>query len=254
MNLSRFIWGARRKVNGAKPDVRDRRDVYIQSAGLVSTAPHGGHTLDHGFESKDQDGTGSCCGQGVANAVRDAYLANDIDCPELSALYAYYASRRMWTRKPSDNGTSVRDTIKALKRFGIATEFKWPMMPSRVNRRPYWSAFHSAMDRRGIRGYYRIPKGDLNGVRSAIAAGMPVVGWWRVDSAFMRLGYPGTVGPCRLPFIGNHCMEVPTFYENGDFGIVNSWGARWRHNGRQRVTGAFVQEMNDGWAIDIRSR
>jgi hypothetical protein len=168
-------------------------------------------------------------------------------------LFPYYNARRYHQRSVSDNGTGVRYTIKAAKRFGLTLESVWPMRPAYVNRKPGWNAYRMAHDRHGVRGYYRIPRGDVDSVRRAIASGWPVVAWWVIDQAFKSSKGPTVIGPCDLTKrAGNHCMLIPSYYDNGDLGLLNSWGAGWRHNGRQRVTEAFVAEGRDLWAIDVQ--
>lgn len=251
-NLSRYVLGAKRRVNGAQPDSPDSRDRLITAAPLSKVVPRAA-TVDRGQPPKHQDGTGSCCGQGVATGVELAYLALDVKCPELSALFPYYNARRYHQRRVTDNGTGVRHAIKAAKCFGLTPEKQWPMRPAYVNRKPSWRSYQLAHDRHGVRGYYRIPRGDLESVRRAIANGWPVVAWWAIDRAFKSTRGPSVIGPCDLTQrAGNHCMLVPSYYDNGDFGLLNSWGRNWRHNGRQRVNGEFVTQGRDLWAIDVQ--
>jgi hypothetical protein len=251
LNLSRFVLGQRRRLNGAHRDKPDSRDKLIRLATLDDAIPSAA-TVDRGQPPEDQDGTGSCVGQSVTSAIWLAYMANGIDCPDLSALFAYYNGRRYHQTTVTDNGTGIRYVIKGSVRFGATTEDAWPFKPAAVNRKPGWNAYRLGHDRRGVRGYYRIPRGDLNAVRRAIANKLPVVAWWVVDKAFTSRTGPSVIGPCdESKRAGNHCMVIPSYYEKGEFGLLNSWGA-WRHNGRQRVTAEFVARGRDLWAIDVR--
>jgi len=253
-DLSRLINGEKLRLNGAFPDPFDSRDrLFEESVALPSALPVSAD-LDQGQAPKNQDGTGSCCGQGAANAVWLAYQYLGIKAPELSALFPYYNSRLYHQgSKVKDTGTSVRYTLKGVKRFGLPPETAHPMVPSRVNTKPSWNAYRLSYDYHGVRGYYRIAKGDVASWRKALALGFPIVAWWKLDRPFKSRKGPDVIGPCdwRNDFAGNHCMCCPTYYPGGDFGILNSWGA-WRRNGRQRVTEAFIAEANDAWAMDVQ--
>jgi hypothetical protein len=243
-----------RPVWGALPDPPDSRDTLITSAGLPDKLPPAA-TVDRGQPPKSQGRSGSCVGQGVAEGFQLALLGLGRECPELSALFVYYNARRYHQRRRvTDNGTSVRFGIKAARRFGVCTERVWPMRVASKNRKPGWSAYRGAHDYHGIRNYYRIDRSDdLDNVRRAIANGLPVVAWWRIDKAFKGNTGATVIGPCDPnTYAGNHCMLIVSYYDNGDFGILNSWGSRWRHNGRQRVTAPFVRAGMDKWAIDVR--
>lgn len=102
---------------------------------------------------------------------------------------------------------------------------------------------------RGVRGYYRIDDGDVDGVRRAIAAGHAVVAGWDIDRAFQD-PKPRTIGPIVGPIIGGHAMVLDDYMSDGTFGLLNSWGAGWQSLGRARVTEAFVAQSRDSWAID----
>lgn len=245
--LSRWRW---RGFVGWIPDPRDPRDKSIDVLGLATDiAPE--HSLDRGFAPKDQSRSNSCTGQGAATALRLAYLAQGIDCPDLSALFPYYTGRREHQTRVTDDGTFIRATVKSIARFGICAEHRWPFALSRVNRQPGWSAFRAAHDYRGLRGYYRIPKGDTMAVRRAIHADRPVIAGWEVNRAFTLRTGPEVIDTLIGPFIGGHCMTIAAYHRDDTFTLLNSWGA-WRQNGRQRVTEGFIAKGIDLWALDIR--
>ncbi len=250
---ARLAFYRRHKYFGALPDAPDIRDQPLAAIGvrLVSDIPTAA-SVDQDQPPKNQDGTGSCCGQSIASGVWMAYQALGIKIPELAALFPYFLARCYEGQPVVDDGTSIRNTLKAGARFGFARESDHPMIPSRVNRKPTWTAFRGGYDFRGLRGYYRIPSGDVHGWRRAIASGFPVLAWWKIDKAFKRWSGPEVIGPCDLTqFAGNHAMVVPTYTRDGNFDLLNSWG-RWRRNGRQRVTEEFIEQARDSWALDVR--
>lgn len=236
---------------GCHPDPLDRRDRLIGELGLApDIAPEA--SIDRHFAPKNQARSQSCCGQGLAAGLRLAYLAQGIDCPELSALFPYYTGRREYTTRVRDVGTYIRAVVKATVRFGVPPELRWAFAMTRVNRQPVWSAFRAAHDFRGLRGYYRIPKGDTDSVRRAIHAKCPVIAGWSVDEAFTKVTGPNVIGPCRGTIVGGHCMAIVSYHRDRTFTLLNSWGANWRNGGRQRVTDDFVAEGSDLWALDTR--
>jgi hypothetical protein len=151
----------------------------------------------------------------------------------------------------NDGGAVIRDVIKAVIKWGEADEAHWPFKVSAVNKHPNVGAYHNAYDRRGTKKYYRIAAGDALAVRAAIAAGFAVVAGWQLNQSFE--GYDGTetIPAQQAPFIGGHCMCIDEFYENGDFGLINSWGPGWGANGYARVTDGFVKQATDIWALEV---
>jgi len=241
---------------GHKMDPEDSRDWHVDKllarVGAPAMVPLKGSVYSPELKIKDQGGTGSCEGQSVANATRAAYLALGLPCPDLSALFVYYCSRALQTpNKIVDDGAYIRDGIKTLQQFGECTELSWKFVESRVNTAPSWSAYRDAISRRGIRGYYAIPNGDVNRIKQAIAAKIPVVAGWQIDNAFLNETDTGVQGPCRGPSIGGHAMMLERF-EGDTFMIVNSWGTSWRVDGRFRASADFVAQCNSAWAIDVR--
>lgn len=241
---------------GCRPDPEDARDRELgQLLGvLASSPPPASASVAHPLVvPRDQGPTQSCTGQAVAQAVRLAYLAQGVECPDLSALAPYWWGRSEWGGERVDDGSHLRTTIRAVQRFGCPSEEAWPFAAARVQRSPGWAATRDAYDRRGVRGYYRIVSGDVDGVRRAIAAGLPVVGGWRVDRPFTRSEGPLVIDAPQESTIGGHAVVLEDYEPDGTFGLLNSWGTSWRNGGRARVTETFVSLGQDLWAIDVEA-
>lgn len=233
-------------------DPRDRGIGHPEFAHRLgaSAPPVAASAFDDRVKVRDQEMTSSCVGHAVASALRLGYLrGNGTDCNELSPLFVYYNARKMDGGVLTDNGTTIRSAIKGAQQFGAAPEFACSFSPERINAMPYWSAYRTAHALRGVRGYYRISRGDVDGVRRAIAARCPVVAGWEVSHELMRYR-SGVLPALRGPFIGGHAMTVVQ-YDGDTFTLLNSWGAAWGELGFARVDSSFIANGVDLWAIDV---
>lgn len=239
---------------GYRPDQRDDRDhmLRLQAPGLPPRAPQKASVLTARYAIKDQGGTASCVGQALANAVRLGYLVgNESQCPDLSALFAYFNGRKeSGDDVVVDSGTYLRESVKAIQKFGLAPELAWPFSAWNVNKQPSWNSYRTAHDYRGLRAYYRISSGDVDGVRAAIASKRPVVAGWMVSRSFVEHTGNGVIGPQLEPFLGGHALLIGA-YDGPHFTIVNSWGEAWGKRGLATVDEGFVRQARDIWAIDV---
>lgn len=241
---------ASRVHTGCIPDERDERDVVLEQVlGSAATPLPRSHSLRQDIPVRRQVAE-DCTGAAVAEGLLTAYLYRGEQCPVLSALHNYFLGRSVWGGEKRDEGSYLRTAMKALMRFGIASEKAWPESIFRVQRSPSWGAMRDGFDRRGLRRYYRIPSGDVQGVRRALAAGHPVVAGWRIDEAFTKPDGPFDVDVITGPIIGGHAMLIDGYDALDLFDLLNSWGPDWRDQGRVRVTAAFVARAFDLWALD----
>lgn len=233
-----------------KPDARDSSFAARLGALSASPPPASASVKNASVGPKDQGMTSSCTGQAVSQAVRLGYLWGGHDCPELSALFAYYMGRAEYGGETSDDGSYLRTVIKGLTRLGVATEEAWPFANEGVNRHPNHKAYRAAYDRKGVRGYHRIDAGDVDGVRRAIASGYPVVGGWQVDQAFCDWD-GGAVISGQVSPIGGHALPIVAYAADGTFELLNSWSASWGRSGYAVVDEMFVAAGQDLWAVEV---
>lgn len=233
-------------------DARDKAPADLLGAELAfSPPPAVALVRDTRVVPRDQGNTSSCTGQAWSQALRLAWLRKGRDVPELSALHNYFWSRAQFGSQRRDEGAYLRTGAKAVMMAGCATERAWPFVAERVNRRPSWAADRSGHDARGVRGYYRIPSGDVDGVRRAIAAGHPVVGGWDVDKAFTENRGAVIDGTDTAEVVGAHAVVIEAYWHDGTLALLNSWGTGWGREGRAIVSEAWVAGGRDLWAVAV---
>lgn len=151
----------------------------------------------------------------------------------------------------TDGGMSFQAVATAVTRFGLCSEEAWPFNLIRINSRVSGTALHDGYDRRGVRGYYSIDRSDSDGVRHALARGIPVVGAWAVDQAFESDAGPVLIDAPTGAIVGNHAMVIEDYQADGTFGLLNHYGVQWRMNGRCRFTSAYMKRSLGFLVFDL---
>jgi hypothetical protein len=233
---------------GYKEDPPDGRDLLIDALGLPSILPSKVSLADPRVPVRSQGPFQSCVGYAITTALDLAYLKDKRNVVDLSAEFVYYNARRGYTTYPTDVGTYIREGMRSVVKLGCPPARLWTA-DAGINRQPSWNAYRYAYQGKGLRGYYRILRGDTEAVRKALAAGRPIVGGWKVDQAFLNGAGPTTVGEIRNDFIGGHAMVIDG-YDRDKFRLHNSWGTSWREGGKVWVTEGFVARGYDLWAVD----
>lgn len=235
---------------GYIPDAPDSRDRMF-SAFLPRTLalPRSATVWDSSCAIKDQAGTSSCVGQALSQGLRLAYLHRGEPCRELSARFAYRVALTV-DGSNSDGGTRIRSAMDGVKRAGCATEHQWPFSESEILQPLGLSAATSAFDRKGLRGYYRIAAGDVDGIKHAVANGYPVVGGWQVSRSFMGWDGAYPIGAQTTDIVGGHALCV-VGYDGDVLTLCNSWSSSWGRHGMALVTRDFAAQAGDVWALAV---
>lgn len=233
------------------PDVPDPRDrPFAAHPASAASIPAAASVDVASVHPKNQLQTSSCVGNAWSQALRLAYLATGVECPELSALYVYRIARNI-DGTTGDDGSFLRSGAQAVQKLGCAPESEWPFAESKIADQPTFQMEHAAFDRDGVRRYYRIAAGDTNGVRKAIAAKLPVVAGWDVDNAFCSSDGTQLIDvQNQADIAGGHAIAIVGYRADGTFDLINSWG-QWGHNGRFRVTEGFMAAGTDLWALSL---
>jgi C1A family cysteine protease len=188
-----------------------------------------------------------CTGQAGAYAMRIALCASlGRDVGELSPLFLYYTGRAVWGGQNVDDGSYLRTLFSAIQVQGSCAESIFPYDQTRVDESPKWKQVKNAFRHRGLRKYRNIS--DPDHAREALSEGIPLVGGWDVDQAFLDWSGGAPVGAPRGS-LGGHAMAVVGYSDKG-FLLANSWGS-WRgEGGFWRASEEFLMSTNRLYACD----
>lgn len=248
---------------GYQPDRHDPRDVAYAPPLAANRLMPAHISLRLFVTVMDQGDTSSC----VAHAFSQAILVHErkqgiIDAEQPSPIFGYYNSRRMDTNSVlvADAGTYLRSYAAALFKFGCCDEKVWSFSEHwlKVNRRPSFDAYMHAHGRRG--GQYTRIVGNgparIHAVKSALAAGLPVVFGTNVGVSFLENEGPSIVAPpVHERSAGGHAMCLVGYDETGPNGtlyeVVNSWSTSWRDDGLWFMTEDYLtwDQTADLWII-----
>lgn len=234
--ISRYGW---------VPDLPDHRDrIYNLEAPILAA-----HQLPHSVDLSpkmppiyDQGQLGSCTGNGIARCLE--YEAGRQAEPQVtpSRLFIYYAERVIEGTVDQDAGAQIRDGIKVVASEGAPPESVWPYDVSQFAVKPSADAYAAAATHEAIQYRLIVANGPGAPMRTAIAAGLPIVFGFSVPASFEGTWDPAST-PLPLPgpndqIIGGHCVVITgydfscTRFAVPAFQCDNSWGSGWGSGGR----------------------
>lgn len=188
----------------------------------------------------------------TANAVCSLYsymymeknkLTKDDDV-YFSRLYVYWNAR---SNKVKDNGSTIKDTIKSLCRYGVPLEKYCEYDLTKINVNPADNSIIMAQKYIDIK-YYRLEK-DINQLKQSLIHGAPFVFGFAVYESFISEELAKT-GMMSVPtedekILGGHCVMAVGFDDDKKcFIIQNSWGNKWG------IDGYFYMPY-DYWSISV---
>ena len=251
MELHKFGW---------IPDTEDVRDYYYSLSDQSGSEelPRYAHCRRGLPAAYDQEGLNTA----VPAAIADALAVERSRCglPALvpSRLYTYWYARfrEAAGASLSDNGCSIRDCLKALKREGLCRENMWPYSHDMVNVKPGPYAY-AAAERPGIASYERVPY-DLATIKHVINSGHAVI-----CGTLMYPGYDSLECECTgdIPMpeskdvpIGAHCVLLIGYDDSLQcFVFRNSRGPQWGWIGLGRMPYDYATlETTDLWIINCK--
>lgn len=226
----------------------------------VTTPPPAASLRARVVEVLDQGPLNSCTMNAVAQAVRVVQCVPGTPVPPLlSRLFGYYNARAYTHDTDNDLGTTLRQTMKGLAKFGFCPEASWGYVTEQWATRPPWGAYKAAVDQRLLRGFYSIDSfGDQKvlDVKRAIASGYSLVFGTDVTRDFVDDMSPPVSGFWDTPaddavIAGGHAMCGVEYDEQGLVG-PGSWGTVWGDKGWFRLTWDYVKwsRTRDLWVIE----
>ena len=236
------------------PVKRQRRD---QRDFILSYNLHSGVVLPEQIDLRpfcpavfDQEKEGSC----TANAgIAARMMLNKIDVM-LSRQFLYTIERQIEGTFGKDSGAQIRDIGKALNKYGVCTEAKWPYELSDLELEPTDDDFREA-EQYTIKSYHSV-KG-LDGIKQALALQQkPILMGLDVYKSFESDEVAKT-GIIPMPnsgeaFQGGHAVLIVGYDDTKGYLIVrNSWGEGWGDHGYFYLPYQFVTDdlAFDFWVL-----
>ena len=151
-----------------------------------------------------------------------------------SRSYLYWIERQQRrVRDNLDTGSSIRDTIHALHRYGVPLEIDCPYNTNQIDARPMFSTCHRFQSI-PIK-YARLNK-DLNQMKQCLADGIPFIFGFAVYESFeseciARTGMMSTPEKNERFLGGQTVMAVGVDEDKRCFIVQNSWGREWGDEG-----------------------
>lgn len=205
----------------------------------------------------DQGQLGSCTANAIAAHLdfdREKQGENFITP---SRLFIYYNERKDQGTIKSDAGSTIRESVKAVVKYGAATEAEWPYDVSKFTKRPLRVVFTDALKYQGLT--YRAVKRSAADMQGVLASGLPfVIGFTVYDSFESDAVAKSGILPMPAAtesVLGGHAVLVcgyTTLNSQPYWIIRNSWGASWGDKGYFYMPQAYLLDSklsSDFWVL-----
>lgn len=237
-------------------DPNDPRDFMFSTyrLGVVERPPE--VTLGPLPPVYDQGNIGSCTAWATKTAREFISLQQQHALQPLSAVWAYFETRRKYWDVKVDSGAYMREVAKILAGRGMALEAEWPNDNSKWKTQPPASTYAKAMwygpnpEARVL--YYRIT--TLSEMLDCLASGYPFIFGFPVYSNFYQAQGNGNVPEPQGLILGGHAQcaygyKFDAAWAGGGYILTrNSWG-NWSPGGDLRFSFAFMGHKDIVWDV-----
>ena len=168
-----------------------------------------------------------------------------------SRLFIYYNSRLIEWTTDADTGSHMRNSIKALAKYGVIPESEYPYDPSAFALKPSDANYRNALANT-IDWYYSVAKSE-HAIKQAIYQRFPVVFGMSIYGAinYVTKDKPILSMSTSEWLLGWHALVIVGYDDTKRLYLVrNSWGDGWADGGYFYVPYAYIEMYGfDFWVI-----
>lgn len=242
------------------PDQRDipyRHDFEAARLGLTSLPP----SVDLRPQMPpiyDQGQLGSCTANSISAGVqflrKKEGLTPDF---EPSRLGIYYNERKDDGDISQDGGSSIRESCKAVAKYGVFPETEWPYDVTKYRLKPPTQSTHEALQHK-VTSYLSVQQ-SASAMKICLASGYPIHVGFTVYESFESQQVEQT-GIAPLPaahesVLGGHAVMVVGYDDAaGTWLCRNSWGVGWGLAGYLTFPYAYLTNpklSSDFWTLRV---
>lgn len=204
----------------------------------------------------DQGNYGSCTANACAWSYQ--YIRRDF---RPSRFFIYYNERWLDLLEGDnsvkiDDGSTLEQGMKSLKRFGVVREGVYPYIPRNFWKRPNQNLYQAARNNR-ILEFYHVPQ-DIENMKRCIDSGYPFVFGIYVYTSYEST-YTEQTGILRYPnrrletLLGGHAIVAVGYDDEKQYiKFANSYGRGWGDNGYGYIPYSYILDStltDDLWVI-----
>ena len=209
---------------------------------------------------RNQGELGSCTAFGVTELFDFVRKKHNLTSWVPSALFTYYATRKLTNQTDEDSGATVRNALKSTVKSGVAKERIWPYNISKFTENPPQEIWDDAEKHQTIE-YLNLSSFDKNIFVKCLNEGYPFAFGMVLYDSFLN-STMRSKGIISIPdfstekMIGGHCM-LAVGYKVEDDGkeymiAQNSWGQYWGDGGYCYIPlEYFLRSAYDFWTIRL---
>lgn len=174
----------------------------------------------------------------------------------ISRLFVYYNARAIDHNQYHDEGTTLRNAMSAIQKWGICQESYWPYYPQNVNVTPTFTAYREG-SRHIILNHYSLDNTQIVQLKYCLAMGYPFIFGMTIYESFMSEQSKLT-GIIPIPsaseqMLGGHALCCVGYDDaKKSFLIRNSWGTGWGLDGYCYMPFNMLTSLNyssDFWTL-----
>ncbi len=240
------------------PDIRDRLYAFPQE--LIASLPPSADLTGEYPPVYNQLQLGSCVDNATAGELQHVQRKQTLAMVMPSRLFLYYNARDLEGTTAQDSGSSVRDGLKAIARWGFCRENtpapNWEYNIEKFRQKPPQECYDDAVQ--NIITDYASVTQTPDQIKGAIASGHGVIIGFTVYSS-METPAVDKSGIVPMPTMfdriqGGHAVILVGYSESSKlYKFRNSWGTGWGASGYGFLPFAYVHNprlADDFWVIN----